>query len=162
MALANLALATMPSAVEIAKTFESRSFGYKLSDPRQNLSTVYWARLGHSEQSPWKTTALSKISMLRKTGRLVPGLGDFTLSEKAVKAVQKLIGEIEIESLPLPTVTPVSGGAIFVSWRSGPKSVEATAYHDGEILVEALENQCVDEERSMEDPCSMLWWLVQG
>ena len=157
-----MALATMPSAGETAKTFESRDFGYKLSDPRQNLSTVYWAWLGHSEKSPWKTTALSKISMLRKTGRFVPGLGDFTLSEETVRAAQKLIGEIEIKSLPLPTVAPVSGGAIFVSWRSGPKSVEVTAYHDGEIVAEALENQRLDEEKSGGDLRSMLRWLVQG
>lgn len=157
-----MALATPPPAGEIRKAFEPRRLGYKPSSLRQNLSTLYWPWLGLSEQSPWKTTALSKISMLRTTGRFVPGLGDFTLSEEAVKAAQKLIGEIEIESLPLPTVAPVSGGAIFVSWRSGPKSVEATAYHDGEILVEALENESVDEERSKEDLSSMLWWLVQG
>jgi hypothetical protein len=157
-----MALATLPPAVEIVKAFESHSSGSKPSGQRLTLSTLYWAWLGPQEQSPWKTTAFSKISMLRTNGKFVPGLGDFTLSEQAVNAAQKLIGEIEIESLPLPTVAPISGGAIFVSWRSGTKSVEATAYHDGEILVEALENEHVDELKSKEGLSSILWWLVQG
>lgn len=159
-----MALATLPPAVEIVEAFKSGPERSKdsFSGPRHNLSEPYWAISGSSQQSPWKLTAFSKISMLRNTGKPIPGLGDFRISDQAATELRKLIGEIQIESLPLPTVAPVSGGAIFVSWQSGAKSVEATAYHDGEIVIEALENQRLNEEKSKGDLPSILWWLVQG
>ncbi len=157
-----MALATLPPAVEIVRAFESRRLGYRPSCPMQNLSEPFWAGLAPREQPPWKTTAFSKISILRTAGKSIPGLGNFNLSEQAVKALQKLIGEVEIESLPLPAVAPISGGAIFVCWQSGARRVEATAYQDGEILVEATENQRLDEERSRESLSATLRWLVQS
>lgn len=159
-----MALATLPPAIEIVEAFKSGLERPKdsFTGPRRNLTEPYWAVSGPSQQSPWKLTAFSKISMLRNTGKAVPGLGDFRVSDQAATELRKLIREIEIESLPLPTVAPVSGGAIFVSWQSGVKSVEATAYHDGEIVVEALENRRLNEEKSKGDLPSILWWLVQG
>lgn len=159
-----MALATLPPAVEIVEAFKSgpECLVGNFLGPGQNLSVPYWAIFGPSQQSPWKLTAFSKISMLKNTGKAVPGLGDFQVSDQAATEIRKLIGEVQIESLPLPTVAPVSGGAIFVSWESGSKSVEATAYHDGEVVVEALENQRLNEEKSKEGLPSVLWWLVQG
>jgi hypothetical protein len=150
-----MTLATIPPAVEIVEAFKSNR-------PRHNLSDPYWASSELSDEPSWRATAFWRISTLRNLGKEVPGLGDLRPSDKAVTELRKLLSRIEIQSLPLPTVSPVSGGAVFVSWKSGTKSVEATAYHDGEIVLEGLENQNLNEEISKGDLPSILNWLVRG
>ena len=72
-----MALATLPPAVEIVEAFKSgpECLVGNFLGPGQNLSVPYWAIFGPSQQSPWKLTAFSKISMLKNTGKAVPGLG---------------------------------------------------------------------------------------
>jgi len=150
-----MALATLPPAIEIVEAF-------KANRPRHNLSDPYWANSGLSDEPLWRATALWKISTLRASGKVVPGLGDLRPSDLAVSELRKELGKIQIRSLPLPTVAPVSGGALFVSWKNGPRTVEVTAYHDGEVTLEGLENQAPNEEVSKLDLASVLDWLVQG
>ena len=147
-------LATLPPAVEIVEEFQS-------SRPILNLSAPYWTDTGFTDEPSWRTTAFWKISAFRSKGRDVPGLGNLRPSDQAALKLRKLLNSIRIQSLPLPTVAPVSGGAIFVSWKNGAKSVEVTAYDDGEIVLEGLVNQDLNEEISETDLASMLNWLVQ-
>jgi hypothetical protein len=157
-----MALATLPPAVEIVEAFKNGELGYELRAPRHNLSEPYWANSNPIEQPAWKTVAFGKISVLRAAGTVVPGLGDFRVSDLVTKELHMLLSKIRILSLPLPTVSPVAGGAIFVSWKNGHKAVEATAYHNGEIVVEAIENLQVNEEISKSDIATMLDWLARG
>ena len=132
--------------------------------PRQTLpilANVIWGDLGITEIPDWKNSAHFKIAALR-SGRNVPGLGDLRPSDQAILSLRKLLHDVQIESLPFPTVAPVSGGAVFISWKSGSRCVEATAYNDGETVLEGLENQDLNEEiSSHKDLSAMLTWLSQ-
>jgi hypothetical protein len=150
-----MALATLPPTIEIVEVSGANR-------PRHILSDPYWANAGLSDEPQWRSTAFWKISTLRAVGKNIPGLGDLRPSDQAVSELRKLLGKIQIQSLPLPVVSPVSGGAVFVSWKNGSKTVEVTAYHDGEVIFEGLDNQNLVEEVSKSDFTSVLNWLVQG
>jgi hypothetical protein len=131
--------------------------------PRQTRpisANVIWGDLGIAEIPAWKTSAYSKIAALRG-GKKVPGLGDLRPSDQAVLRLRKLLHDLQIKSLPFPAVAPMSGGAVLISWKSGARCVEATAYNDGEVLIEGLENQNPNEEISEGDLASVLNWLIQ-
>jgi hypothetical protein len=147
-----MTLASMPPAIVEA---DQRRQAVPIS------SNVYWAAQRFSDIPAWKTSAYSRVAALRP-GRKIAGLGDLRPSDEAILELRKLLHKIQIQALPLPTVAPISGGAIFISWKSGLKSVETTVYHDGEILTEGFENKGLNEEISRKDLASMLAWLVQG
>jgi hypothetical protein len=123
-------------------------------------TNVIWGELGIREIPAWKSSAYYKIAALR-AGRNIPGLGDSLPSDQAISRLRKLLHSIQIDSLPFPAVAPVSGGAVILSWKSSARCVEATAYNDGEVLIEGLENQSLNEEISESDLATMLSWLVQ-
>jgi len=157
-----MALATLPPAVEIVEAFKSGAQGNTTSSVRRNLSEPYWAVSGPAEQPPWKIAAFWKLSTLRESGSSVAGLGDFRVSDRALTELRKFVNGIQAQSLPLPTIAPVSGGAVFASWKNGARSVEVTAYDDGEILVEGLDNQNLNDAVSKQEITSIFDWLVES
>lgn len=157
-----MALATLPPAVEIVEAFKCGTQGNTNSSIRRNLSEPYWAASGPTELPPWKIAAFWKLSTLSGSGSFVAGLGDFRVSDRAITELRKFVNGIRAQSLPLPTIAPVSGGAVFASWKNRTKSVEVTAYDDGEILVEGLDNQNLNDEVSKREITSIFDWLVES
>lgn len=118
----------------------------------------YWFTCSASDAA-WKTAALSRISSLEQ-GKSAPGFGNLRPSEQAAAQIRLCVSEIALESLPLPTVVALTGNGIMLVWQSGRRKVEATAFADGEVVLEALENGENAEGIPTEKPEVLLKWLI--
>lgn len=144
-----MALATLPPIVEIRELTPVQ---------KSSIETKSYWYIYSASDAPWKTTALTRISNLEQ-GKSAMGFGNLRPSEQAAAQLRRCVVDIGLESLPLPTVVPLSGSGIMLSWQSGRRKVEATAFADGEIVLEALEDG--DNPRIPTDrPEGLLKWLI--
>jgi hypothetical protein len=148
-----MAYLTLPPAVEIRESFkrpESRSalaFAAWFQDPSVDLA------------GSWKSEVFAKLAKLER-GPDVPGFGNFRLSGEAAGQLRLQLAGISLQSLPFPSVVPLSGRGAQLDWRTGDRSVEVTAFADGELVIEAAEGGRqidLDELTGLE---SYLEWLI--
>ncbi len=66
-------------------------------------------------------------------------MSTFNISEQVANAVRSQLSKVALQSLPVPAVVPLSGHGLALTWTSGSRAVEMTAFADGEITVDALE-----------------------
>jgi hypothetical protein len=148
-----MALATIPPAIEIRETQPVTT--------QHVVSDLYWTACSLRDNyrfAPWKTAAFSGIAALEQ-GKNVPGLGDFRVSDQTARELRLRINEIAVDSLPIPTVVPLSGRGIMLSWESGARTVEITAFADGEIVVEAIGEHAPEAELTELE--TLLKWLIK-
>lgn len=149
-----MALATLPPSVEIREEVTR-------SEVKAPSAAGFWAQQGRIDQglgSSWKNELFSRIGRL-EIGASAPGFGNFAVSENAADQLRLELAGISIQSLPYPSVVALSGQGVQIDWQSGTRSVEVTAFADGELVFEALEagNAVELQEDSLE---SHLKWLV--
>jgi hypothetical protein len=118
-----------------------------------------------SDSAPWLYSALSQLHDLERRGRNVPGVGDLRLSDAAANATRTLLSLIEVETLPSPTLYPISGCGVGMRWKVGRREVEFTTFASGNTVMAKLENlQLVDDTELALSPVielnSYLQWLV--
>lgn len=82
----------------------------------------------------WHYLAFSKIHEIEKTGEQVDGVGDLRIQPATAAYARKILDSIHeqlnSEMLPIPGVSPLSGGGIGILWMAGTKEVEAIIYPD--------------------------------
>ena len=120
-----------------------------------------WGNSVSFEEPSWRIVAFSAIKKLEgQESKVIPGLGDFRVSDKAAKALRAYLLAIGESSLPFPRIAPASGGAILLVWTSGNRSIEIASFPDGEVVLEALEGLSVVEK--LNEVGQAIRWLVAG
>jgi hypothetical protein len=80
------------------------------------------------ESTPWLLPTIIQLENLERSGRDIPGIGDFRLAPGTVTMVRILLSRITIKDLPEPRLIPISGGAVSVTWTLSRGKVEFTVY----------------------------------
>ncbi len=147
-------LMTLPPTVEVRED-------YKRSDYDSPSDLVVWAvptGTTHNFGS-WKSEVFARIAKLER-GPSVAGLGNLRLSEDAARQLRLQVDSVGIQSLPYPSIVPLSGEGVQIDWRSGTRAVEVTAFADGELVFEATEAGASIELTGLENLDAYLKWLV--
>lgn len=118
-----------------------------------------------SDSAPWLYSALSQLHELERFGSDVRGVGDLRVSDNASTKTRTLLSLIEVDTLPPPTLCPISGGGVGMRWNVGRREVEFTTFASGSTVMAKLENsQLVDDSdlpgNQIADLNSYLKWLV--
>jgi hypothetical protein len=110
---------------------------------------------------------LSQLHDLQRAGRNVPEVGDLHVAEKASTQTRTILSLIRVQTLPTPTLYPISGGGVGMKWNVGNREVEFTIFASGSTVVAELENaQLVDDcefaqdSQAQTDLNGYLAWLV--
>jgi hypothetical protein len=144
---------TLPPVAEIRGVFTR-------SENRSASALAAWSQPSEADQNfaSWKNEVFAKLAKLER-GPDVPGFGNFRLSENAAGQLRLQLASVSLQSLPFPTIVGISGQGAQLDWRSGNRSVEITAFADGELLIETAEmgNPVDLPDRGLE---SYLKWLV--
>lgn len=149
-----MTLATLPPTVEIREA-------YKESKYDSPSGFVVWAVQGSTAPSigSWKSEVFARIAKLER-GPSVAGLGNLRVSDDAARQLRLQVDCVAIQSLPYPSVVPLSGEGVQIDWRSGTKTVEVTAFADGELVFEATEAGTSIELVGVETLDAYLKWLI--
>jgi hypothetical protein len=120
-----------------------------------------------SDTAPWLYSALSQLHDLQRSGRKIPGVGDLRIAEPASTQIRTILSLIEVNTLPIPTLSPISGGGIGMKWDVGNREVEFTIFASGNTVVARLEDaQLIDDcelagnSQAQADLNRYLGWLV--
>jgi hypothetical protein len=150
----NIMMATVPPVVEI-RELEPAKFVSSAAIP-------YWAVADSStSNTSWRNLAFSRIADLER-GSTAAANDDFKASEQAADRLRLVLNGIELPSLPLPNIVPLSGRGLMAEWRNATRAIEITVFADGDVVQEAFENREFNEELSQEQPDSLFGWLVSG
>lgn len=144
---------THPPALEVRGEFERL----------ENISAsilAFWSQQSKIEPSgSWKNDVFARISKL-ESGPNVPGFGNFKISDAAARQLRLQLAKVSLQSLPFPSVIAISGQGAQLEWRSGIRSVEVTAFADGELVIEATEGGAEFDLENAEGIEPYLKWLV--
>jgi hypothetical protein len=148
-----MAYLTLPPAVEVRESF-------KRSENRSALAFAAWFQAATVDLTgSWKNEVFAKLAKFER-GPDVPGFGSFRLSEEAAGQLRLQLAAVSLQSLPFPSLAPLSDRGAQLDWRTGDRSVEVTAFADGELVIEAVEGGRpvnLDASARLE---SYLEWLV--
>jgi hypothetical protein len=149
-----MTLMTLPPTVEVRED-------YKRSDYASPSGFVFWAMRSGTTPSfgSWKSDVFARIAKLER-GPSVPGLGNLRVSEQAAGQLRLQLADVSIHSLPYPSLVPISGQGAHMDWRSGTRTVELTAFADGELVFEATEAGNTVELQGSDRLDSYLKWLL--
>ena len=103
-----------------------------------------------AESAPWLYTALAQLRSLEEEGRLVPGLGDLRVEDRTAANARLLLSLIGVADLPVPTVSPVSGGSVSIIWSVGQKEVKFSCFPDGQTLYFRCENDDIIDDGNVD------------
>lgn len=117
--------------------------------------------------TPWLYSALSQIRDLEGHNVVLPGIGDFRNVVYSANVTRLLLALVDIVDLPVPVVSPVSGGAMSVTWSMGTKEVKFSLFPDRQALVFRYEDDepVDDREVNLNDPKSArdpLRWMTES
>jgi len=104
--------------------------------------------------APWLYSAVAQVRELEENGALIAGLGDFRVSDRTAATTRLLLSLISVpelpvlsvRDLPVPVVSPVSGGAISLIWSLGSKEVKFSCYPDGQAAFFRCQDDDVIED----------------
>jgi hypothetical protein len=98
----------------------------------------------------WHYLAFSKIHEIENTGELIEGVGDLRIQATTAAYARKILDliqeQLSSEMLPIPGVSPLSGGGIGILWTAGTKEVEAIIYPDTTTSFLASKGQEIQTE----------------
>lgn len=146
---------TLPPAIEFRQEVQ------RTERSSASVLAAWFQNKGPDMFGLWKNDVFAKLAKLER-GPNVPGFGNFRLSESAAGQLRLQLERVSLESLPFPTVVPLSGEGAQLDWRTGDRSVEVTAFADGELVIEAIQGGNpieLDEATGLE---SYLEWLVEA
>lgn len=89
----------------------------------------------------WLLPAIQKLNDLQQTGRQIPGVGDLRISEQTSSLVRRLLSNITNAELPIPVLSPISGGGIAVRWNITDKEVSFVVFPDDEDVVYVVSDE---------------------
>ena len=120
------------------------------------------------EEFPWLLGALRGLQRICDSGQNIPGIGDLRISPQTSSFVRRLLSFISIPRLPVPRISPISGGGVGLLWNVGGKEAVLTVYPNDERLAYMLSNEedelvsdgllTLDQQRTLN---SLLGWLVE-
>jgi len=84
--------------------------------------------------APWRYAALAGIRNLEEAGQRRPGQGDFRVAESTSSHARQILAGIDMAEIPTPTVAPISGGGLAISWNVGRREVQLSFFPDGELV----------------------------
>jgi len=121
-----------------------------------------------SDTAPWLYSALSQLHDLQSNGREIPGVGDLRITELASTQNRTVLAVIRVgETLPAPTLYPVSGGAVGMKWNVGKREVDVTTFSNGNTVISKIDSDEVLDDcelRGGNDTCvelsGYLRWLL--
>jgi len=100
--------------------------------------------------SPWFYSALTQVRDIERSGELIPGLGDLRIVEQTAMRARMVLSSIEIENLPSPVISPVSGGGLSITWSLGLKEVKFFLDPAGETWFFKVEDDEVSDDGAIE------------
>lgn len=120
------------------------------------------------ERFPWLLEALRGLQQAYESGRIVPGIGDLRISLGTFNFVRRLLSLIGIPQLPVPRISPISGGGVGLVWNVAGKEAVLTIFPDEDRFAYMLSNEMdelvSDGVLTLEQPRplnSLLTWLVE-
>ena len=120
------------------------------------------------ERFPWLLEALRGLQQAYESGRIVPGIGDLRISLGTFNFVRHLLSLIAIPQLPVPRISPISGGGVGLVWNVAGKEAVLTVFPNEDrfayILSNEMDELVSDGALTLEQPRSLnslLNWLVE-
>jgi hypothetical protein len=120
------------------------------------------------ERFPWLLEALRGLQIAYDSGRVMPGIGDLRISLETITFARRLLSLVANPRLPVPRITPISGGGLGLVWNVAGKEAVLTIYPNDERLAYMLSNEAdelvSDGLLTLEQPRSLnslLSWLVE-
>lgn len=104
---------------QIATTLDHSELTVRLEKTALISASAYYSIV------PWKYTALMKLHKLEHSQAILEKAGKLIVSSDAAMFARTILGGLEGENLPTPTVCPVSGGSVAMIWTLGLKQLEA-------------------------------------
>jgi hypothetical protein len=102
----------------------------------------------------WHYLAFSKIHEIEKTGEMIEGVGDLRIQPATAAYARKILDsiheELNSEMLPIPGISPISGGGIGILWMAGTNEVEAIIYPNTTASFLATKGQEIQAEDEFE------------
>jgi hypothetical protein len=96
--------------------------------------------------APWLYSALTQVREIESAGQVIRGMGDFQVAVQTAMSARKVLSGIRIQGLPAPSVAPVSGGGLSVTWTLGAKEVKLSFAPGGEaVYFRVVDDEVVDE-----------------
>ncbi len=98
----------------------------------------------------WHYLAFSKIHEIENTGEEIAGVGDLRIQPATATYARRVLDSVQeqltSELLPIPGISPLSGGGIGILWSAGSKEVEAIIYPNTTTSFLATRGQEVQRE----------------
>ena len=139
-----------------------------LTDTRSPIAAVprtQWAQI--TPLLDLGVRARGVMSCVREIASLPAGWdghGSPPLCEPAKAVAARLVSGTDLESLPTPHVSPVSGGGVQFEWRVGPRELEIEVLPDGSIEYLAVLDGTQMVEGTLDEgaaPGALFRWLMQ-
>jgi hypothetical protein len=145
-------LATMPPVAEYRQEFTRQATITEKSA---------WAEASdrYKQGGWWKEVVFSRIERYERDASSPQQMSTFSISAQVANKVRAQLSKVSLQSLPLPAIVPLSGNGLSLTWASGTRAVEVTAFADGEITVDTLDaDTYVDPHGG--DLETVLKWLI--
>lgn len=134
----------------------------------QQYQTTQLEKAAMSDKAPWLYSALAQLREIETTGKLIPGLGDLRVPEVVAMRARLLLSWVgALADLPVPLVSPISGGGVSITWSMGEKEVRFSFVPDGQTLFFTMLDDEVESDGSVnlaqpQSAQTPLRWLAQG
>jgi len=98
--------------------------------------------------APWLYSALYELHTLEQNGANIPGVGDFRIPEIVGTSVRMLMAVIPMkDDLPAPVVSPISGGAISLTWTAGDREVKFSVFPNEIVRFRIEDDDVLDDQQ---------------
>jgi hypothetical protein len=146
-------LATMPPVIEYRQEFT-----------REANTTVEsaWAQVApdsYGQGRWWKEIVFSRISKFERNPE-TEEFGTFNISEQVAQRLRSNLSKVTLQSLPLPTIVPLSGHGLSLAWATRTRAIELSVFADGDVTIDALEANNYVDLPDAGDLDAMLRWLI--
>jgi hypothetical protein len=97
------------------------------------------------DKRPWLAHAFTELLRIQRVGRLEPGIGDFRITDDTLNMTGRVLGSVRYRFLPNPSVSPLSGGGLQITWRNGVEAVEVSVFPgEGVGLARLIEDMPIE------------------
>jgi hypothetical protein len=115
----------------------------------QHYQTTQLQKAQPSDTAPWLYSGLAQIREIENTGDVIPGIGDFRVPEAVALRARLLLALITLRELPVPVVSPMSGGGVSIVWEMGDKEVKFSLIPDGQAFYVTVLNDDIVSDGSV-------------
>jgi len=90
------------------------------------------------DKRPWLAHAFTELLQAQRAGRVDAGVGDFRVTDETLNMAGRVLGSIRFRFLPNPSISPLPGGGIQITWSNGGNAVEVSVFPDEGVGVAHL------------------------